>query len=93
MAAVLAFALTACGQTQQTELTNSSVTDKQMDNEETPTQSALKTTEPSEVPETASLSETFLRENMNSSSKQGYIIKNGLKKLLHLPSVSIPLFG
>lgn len=58
MAAVLAFALTACDQTQQTELTNSSVTDKQTDNEETPTQSASKTIEPSEVPETASLSET-----------------------------------
>ena len=42
---------------------------------------------------TASLSETFLRENMNSSSKQGYIIRNGRKKRLHLPSVSIPLFG
>lgn len=58
MAAVLAFALAACGQTQQTELTNSSVTDKQTDNEGTPTQSASKTIEPSEVPDTASLSET-----------------------------------
>lgn len=58
MAAVLVFAFTACGQTQQTELTNSSVTDKQTDSEETPTQSASKTTEPSEVPETISLSET-----------------------------------
>ena len=58
MAAVLAFALAACGQTQQTELTNSSVTDKQTDIEETPTQSASKTIEPSEVLETTSLSET-----------------------------------
>lgn len=58
MAAVLVFAFAACGQTQQTELTNSSVTDKQMDSEETPTQSASKITEPSEVPETTSLSET-----------------------------------
>lgn len=58
MAAVLVFAFAACGQTQQTELMNSSVTDKQTDSEETPTQSASKTTEPSEVPETTSLSET-----------------------------------
>lgn len=58
MAAVLVFALASCGQTQQTELTNSSVTDTQTDKEESPTQSASKITEPSETPETASLSET-----------------------------------
>lgn len=58
MAVVLGFALAACGQTQQTELTKLSVTDTLTNNEETPTQSTSKTTESSEVSEAASLSET-----------------------------------
>ncbi|MBO5146431.1 MAG: flavodoxin [Lachnospiraceae bacterium] len=61
MAAVLVFALAACGQTQQTKPTDSSVTDTQpgstSGSEETPAQSEPETTESSESPETTASSE------------------------------------
>ena len=63
MAAVLAFALAACGQTSKTEPTNSSITDTQFDstsdNEEANTQSISKATEPPETSETMASSETL----------------------------------
>ena len=62
MAAVLVFALAACGQTQQTKPTDSSVTDTQpgstSGSEETPAQSEPETTESSEASETTASVET-----------------------------------
>lgn len=56
LAAVLVFALVACGQTQQTEPADSSVADTQpsstSDSEETPTQSAPEATAPVETTDT-----------------------------------------
>lgn len=63
MAAVLVFALTACGQTQQTESMDSFITDTQPNNmqgnTETPAQNVPETTEPSETPETTEPSEAL----------------------------------
>lgn len=62
LAAVLVFALAACGQTSQTESTDSSVADTQPsstpDSEETPTQSVPETAVPSEAAETTAPEET-----------------------------------
>lgn len=62
LAAVLVFALAACGQTQQTEPADSSVADTQpgstSGNEEAPAQSVPETTAPSEAAETTAPTET-----------------------------------
>lgn len=62
LAVVLVFALAACGQTQETEPTDSSVADTQPSstsgNEETPAQSVPETTAPSEASETTVPTET-----------------------------------
>lgn len=58
MATVLVFALAACGQSRQTESTDSSIATTQPNNTEPPTQNVPETTEPSEAPETTTPSET-----------------------------------
>lgn len=57
MVAVLVFALAACGQSRQTESTDSSIAATQPNNTKSPTQNVPETTEASEAPETTTPSE------------------------------------